>query len=53
VPASFDATLTSDTLLHRAATFPELHGVTKAPTRERESEKGRERGREKRRERKR
>jgi hypothetical protein len=30
--ASFDVTLTSDTLLHRAATFPELHGVTKAPT---------------------
>jgi hypothetical protein len=32
VPASFDASLTSDTLLHRAATFPELHGVTKDPT---------------------
>jgi hypothetical protein len=30
--ASFDATLTSATLLHRVATSPELHGVTKAPT---------------------
>jgi hypothetical protein len=27
-----DSTLTSDTLLHGVATFPELHGVTKAPT---------------------
>jgi hypothetical protein len=27
-----DDTLTSDTLLHGVATFPELHGVTKAPT---------------------
>jgi hypothetical protein len=27
-----DATLTSATLLHGVATFPELHGVTKAPT---------------------
>jgi hypothetical protein len=27
-----DATLTSDTLLHGVATFPELHGVPKAPT---------------------
>jgi hypothetical protein len=29
-PASFDATLTSATLLHGVATFPELHCVTKA-----------------------
>jgi hypothetical protein len=27
-----DANLTSDTLLYGVATFPELHGVTKAPT---------------------
>jgi hypothetical protein len=27
-----DATLTSATLMHGVATFPELHGVTKAPT---------------------
>jgi hypothetical protein len=27
-----DATLTSSTLLHGVATFPELHGVAKAPT---------------------
>jgi hypothetical protein len=27
-----DATLTSAILLHGVATFPELHGVTKAPT---------------------
>jgi hypothetical protein len=32
VPASFDATLTSATLLHGVATIPALHGVTKAPT---------------------
>ena len=32
VPASFDATLTSATLLHGVVNFPELHCVTKAPT---------------------
>jgi hypothetical protein len=32
VPASFDATLTSATLMHGVATIPALHGVTKAPT---------------------
>jgi hypothetical protein len=32
VPASFDATLTSATLMHGVATIPALHGVITAPT---------------------